>query len=571
MPIGTTGFISAIPNSMPSSTRPRAPVASGSAGASTDPSGCTSQYGPFTPTNAFTSLAPISSTETWVVVELPTGVTKRVVPVSSANEPLTCTNSAMLSVTAPDTRVRLPAKSIVTPSTTSGSAAKPSSGWRSTAVVQSSAARPGIIADDPRFSSMLSVRTIAVIELTPTSWPPLIVEETARKLRSSVIGFAAAMLAITIWPLSTLKPIPPGTPTNRSSIVRLIVRSCASSRSIAPPSRLTSTRRLTISKPAITRTTPKALRTRSPPMLVRSPANSIVSPPTVIGSASKIPSLGSRSTAVAQSRPVCPGIVIEDALLSWSARRVASRMKSDGSTGPTRAAPASSADTARKLRSSASGSAALMIATAIRPESSDRPITPGTPAKKSDSSRLIVRSCALSRSITPLSSTSTSTVRFSITKAAVARTTSKALRITSPPTRARSPESSIVSPPTTTGSAPNAAELGFRSTAVVQSRAGGTGIIVDEALLSCTSRRVASSVRLSGRPGPVSIAPDSVADTARKLRPSVIGFAALIAATAILPLSTEKPIPSGTPAKKSDTSRLIVRSWASFRSMPPPL
>ena len=150
---------------------------------------------------------------------------------------------------------------------------------------------------------------------------------------------------------------------------------------------------------------------------------------------------------------------VPDALLISTSRLVASMTSSGGR--PARLAPLMLELNARKLRSSPglSTGSGLMMAMAIWPLFTWKPMPPGMPAKKSLMVRLRVSRPALSRSRsvvenTPLPFTSTSTVCLRSSKPAVTNTTSKTLSSSSPEAPRigpLSPSMSMVSAPIVTG------------------------------------------------------------------------------------------------------------------------
>ena len=387
---------------------------------------------------------PLTSTSTFCLVNSKVAVN------------LTKPNASRVRV--PPTLKMAPVKSMVIsspagPTTT----ASGTNGWPSTEsastlteVTQLRAARPGMVADDAWLVSMLSAEaSITSPSGSPASPAPAMFAFSARKLRSSAgaVTGSGLMVASTRVPELTWKPMLSGTPTNRSLICRNRVTMVALSRSppatekVPSPSTSTSTCWLSNSNSASALTNPKALSTSSPPMRVSWPAKSMVIPPIMTGSASKVASSDSKSMAVVQSNGV-GAVGVPDAELRTTSSFVASMTKSGGR--PARLAPPMLVFMAKKLRSSVAGSAALTVASSSRPLSTWKPTPPGTPAKKSVIARSMVSRLALSRSMVPLPSTSTSTVCLISSKVAVAVTAPKASRVSAPPMRVKAPLKSKV-------------------------------------------------------------------------------------------------------------------------------
>ena len=255
-------------------------------------------------------------------VELP--IFTSTVVLLNSNVAVAVTNPKIFSSTTPPT-VNIPSVNVTSMALTPGpmetvsgvkTGVAPLVSYVPTCVVQFSGVITGSAAllEEAWFKSIY--RVVAWIMKSsgmPVRPAPLISAVSAMKLRVSPLFSTGSGLIIANarLPLSTWKPMLPGTPINRSLISRYSVIMLASFRSrwlisvlvvsqVAAPT-FTSTLDCCSSKIAFAVTKPKISRFSSPPILNTSLSRVRVFPPTTMGSASKVASSACRSTMVVQS------------------------------------------------------------------------------------------------------------------------------------------------------------------------------------------------------------------------------------------------------------------------------
>ncbi len=449
-----SGFINASPNSTFVSATPIASLDTGSLTAPV--TGSRTKYGPPMPTNALTPVAPIFSTDTFVVVVDPSGVMKRSSLFSIAKRPATKTNSAIFTRMSPVMRRRFPVSPRRRPpilrsslsSIPAAASPKVPLRSRSRSSVQSSA---GIVAFgpfEPRLNSTESVAAKISTALMPVSDAPLMLEITAIQRRAS-LGAAGLTIASARSPLVSEKPMPLN-PTKTFLTVSASVRRFALVRSATSSSlRSTSIFVLFRSKSIVPLTKPKRSIVAEPFAWKKSESYSIAcetsfaslietrssgsSPNVVPVSSPRFSALVQSSASIVPPTPSEPLLISISSFVSSSVRL----------STPVRLPPVMSELSANHERLSLAA-AGLTIAMKSAPLVMWRPMLPGAPTKRSSMVKESSASDASSRSPVgeglklPSLSTSTSAVRVSNEKPTVPLTKPKMSIVTLPTARTTS-------------------------------------------------------------------------------------------------------------------------------------